>query len=62
VRTKPKSDEDEPYRPKIVEIEDEAQDETVNRLIELMVCCWSEVPDNRLDFRHTRSLIHQLNK
>lgn len=61
VRAKPKN-EDELYRPIIVDIEEEGQSETLNRLIDLMICCWSENPDSRLDFRHIRSLIHQLNK
>ncbi|KAI6182296.1 Guanylate cyclase [Aphelenchoides bicaudatus] len=62
VKAKPKSEEDL-YRPIIVEPNDETQnEENLNRLTDLMVCCWSEVPDNRLDFRHIRSIVHQLNK
>lgn len=61
VRAKPKS-EDDLYRPIIIEFEEDAQNETLNRLLDLMMCCWSEVPESRLDFRHIRSLVHQLNK
>ncbi|KAI6203554.1 Guanylate cyclase [Aphelenchoides besseyi] len=62
VCAKPKS-EDDLYRPLIVEdLEEEAQNETLHRLMDLMVCCWAESPENRLDFRHIRSLVHQLNK
>lgn len=61
VREKPNGEEDL-YRPIIVDLEDDVQNETLNRLIDLMICCWQENMDNRLDFRHIRSLVHQLNK
>ena len=39
VCAKPVGDE-EPYRPIIIELEDDGGADTLNRLIELMVCCW----------------------
>jgi len=55
--------EDELYRPIIPDFSPvEDSPETVKRLIDLMVSCWSEHPHDRPEFSLIRKVVHSLNK
>lgn len=55
--------EDDLYRPIIPDFSPvEDTPETVKRLIDLMVSCWSENPHDRPEFSLIRKVVHSLNK